>query len=74
MSNIIVSRFKLSNIAINWQDTKRPCGMNNILYMGHRHPSRKEINSIKLALTPNECAVLFDANDKAQFIYRCDSF
>lgn len=74
MSNIIGSRFKITAIAPVWHETKRPCGMNNIVYMDNKYPSRKMIDNIKSRLKDDECCIIFDANDKAQYIYRAYGF
>lgn len=70
MSNIIGTKYKLSELPVDWKTTVRKCGMNDIMYISSRYPSRKEVENIRDRLWADECCILFDANDKVQHIYR----
>lgn len=65
MTLIVGSRFKLSSIPADWKQTTRPCGMNNVMFLEHRFPTKKEKSSIMQRLQPDECCIIFDDNDIA---------
>lgn len=70
MSNIIAYRIAKKDIAARWQDTKRPAGMNSILYMHTRFPNWRDIIDMKDRLKEGEVCVIFDSNDSAREIYQ----
>lgn len=70
MFKILGYKYKLSDIPKNWEHTHRQCGMNNILWIDSRYPSRKEVYEIETRLSSNECCVIFNGNDKPVAMYK----
>lgn len=49
----------------SYKDAKRKCGMNDLVWIDNRYPSRREKNAIISKLADDEVAIIFDSNDNA---------
>lgn len=49
----------------SYKDANRKCGMNDLVWIDNRYPSRREKNAIISKLADDEVAIIFDSNDNA---------
>jgi hypothetical protein len=54
----------------SWKDIQRPAGMNQIIYMSIKYPSKKILDDLGESLNADEILLVFNPDDTLQSLRR----